>query len=93
MVLYSSPSENNFDKNLRQSLHLQKQDQFFLKETSYPTFTTLFCNDTSVSGLQLLSSKSIVWSDKPSAKYCCWRPFMLLRLIFHFDTMGVGSDF
>ena len=37
-----------------------------------------------------LSSKSIVWSDKLSAEYCCWRPSMLLRLMFDSDTMGVG---
>ena len=45
MVLYSSPSENNWIKILTQGLHLQKRDQFFLKDTSYPTFATPFCND------------------------------------------------
>ena len=38
----------------------------------------------------LLSSKLVVLSDKPSAEYCCWKPSMLLRLIFDFDTVDVG---
>ena len=45
MVLYSNPPENKFDKNFNTQFTPAETDQFLLKDTSYHTFVTPFCND------------------------------------------------
>ena len=89
MVLYSHPSENELDKSSNK-VYTCRNGIIFSRKTpatllSPPHFVMMQC-----AGLRLLSSKSIIWSDKPSVEFCCRRSSILLRLMFDSDTMGVG---
>ena len=92
MILYSNLSENKWVKNSNTQFTPAETGSVFLKERATSLLPTRFVMMQRVLGRRLLSSKSVVWSDEPSAEYCCRRPSALLQLMFDSDTMGVGFD-
>ena len=93
MILYSNPSESKLNKNSNTQFTPVETGSVFLEKQQIPYIWHPLLYWWSVPGPWLLSSKSIVWPDKPSAEYCCQKPSVLLKLMFDPDTMGVGFGF